>query len=145
MTSCEKIVHQTFRITSRYRHQQIFPLGHFSKNHSRPSALASALFLSFGARCRSDARGHGLFEARLPRARPLEVREAAGLDPQPQRVPFIYTTTSREPGCRVLGMVGKVYTPNANQERFFQCTVPVFGISTREILVNTKEILRLFR
>ena len=31
-------------------------------------------------RCRSDARGHGLFEARLPRVRPLEVRRAVGLD-----------------------------------------------------------------
>ena len=29
-------------------------------------------------------------------------------------------------------------TLNANQERFFQGTVPVFGISTREIPVNTK-------
>ena len=49
-------------------------------NHSRPSALASILFLSFGARCRSGARGHGLFEARLPRARPLEVRRDVDLD-----------------------------------------------------------------
>ena len=32
----------------------------FSKNHSRPNALASTLFLLFGTRCRSDARGHGL-------------------------------------------------------------------------------------
>ena len=53
-------------------------LNQLSKNHSRPSALASALFLPFGARCRSDARGHSLLEARLPRARPLEVRRAVG-------------------------------------------------------------------
>ena len=56
------------------------PLNQLSKNHSRPNALASTLFLLFGTRCRSDARGHGLFEARLPRARPLEVRRAVGLD-----------------------------------------------------------------
>jgi len=30
-----------------------------------------------------------------------------------------YTAISREPGCRVLGKVGKAHTPNANQERFF--------------------------
>ena len=78
--SCGKIVRRTFRITSRCTHQQALSLGHFSKNHSRPSALASTLFLSFGTPCRSDARGHGLFEAQIPRARPLEVRRAVGLD-----------------------------------------------------------------
>ena len=69
-----------FRITSRCKPPQTRPLDQLSKNHSRPSALASTLFLSFGARCRSDARRHGLFEARLPRVRPLEVRRAVGLD-----------------------------------------------------------------
>ena len=61
---------------------QTRPPGHFSKNHSRSSAngLVPTLFLSFGARCRSGARGHGLFEARLLRARPLEVRRAIETD-----------------------------------------------------------------
>ena len=50
------------------KHRQT-PHSHHNSHHSRaPSALASTLFLSFGAQCRSDARGHGLFEARLPRA-----------------------------------------------------------------------------
>ena len=79
MISFKKIVRRTSRIISRYTRQQTRPLGHFKKKHSRPSALASTLFLSFGTRCRSDARRHGLFEARLPRARPLEVRRAVGL------------------------------------------------------------------
>ena len=76
----KKIARRTFRITSWCTHPQTRPMDQLSKNHSRSSALASTLFLSFGARCRSDARGHGLFEARLPRARPLEVRRAVGLD-----------------------------------------------------------------
>ena len=80
LMSCEKIVRRTFRITSRCTQSQTRPLDQLSKNHSRPNALASTLFLLFGTRCRSDARGHGLFEARLPRARPLEVRRAVGLD-----------------------------------------------------------------
>ena len=64
-----------------HAHQQISPLGHFSKNHSRMSmsGLAATLSLSFGARCRSDARGQSLLEARLPRARPLEVCRAVSL------------------------------------------------------------------
>ena len=76
----KKIVRRTFRITSRCTHPQTRPLDQLSKNKSQPSALASTLFLSFGARYRSDARRHGLFEAWLPRARPLEVRRAVGLD-----------------------------------------------------------------
>ena len=75
-----KIVRRTLRITSRYTPPRTRPLNQLSKNHSRPSALTSTLFLLFGTRFRSDARGHGLFEARLPRARPLEVRRAVGLD-----------------------------------------------------------------
>ena len=54
--------------------------GQLSKNHSRPNALASTMFLLFGTRCRSGARGHVFFEARRPRARPLKVRRAVGLD-----------------------------------------------------------------
>ena len=68
-----------FRVTSRYRHPRTRPLGQLSQNHFRPNALASTLLLLFGTRCRSDARGHGVFEARLPRARPLGVRRAVGL------------------------------------------------------------------
>ena len=53
-----------------------------------------------------------------------------------------------QPRTRVqgLGHGAKKYTrqtPTKND--FFQRTVPVFGIRTREIPVNTKEILRLFR
>ena len=77
--SCEKIVGRSFHMTSTMYAILARPLNQLSKNPSRPSALASTLFLSFGARYRSDARGHGLFEARLPRARPLEVRRAVGL------------------------------------------------------------------
>ena len=66
VASCEKIARRTFRITSRCKPPQTRPLDQLSfKKHSRPSAHASILFLSFGARCRSDARGHGLLEARL--------------------------------------------------------------------------------
>ena len=80
VASCGKIVRWTFRITLRCTHPQTHPLDQLSKNHSRPNALASTLFLLFGTRFRSGARGHGLFEARFPRARPLEVRRAVGLD-----------------------------------------------------------------
>ena len=78
MKRCEKIVHRTFRITSRYRHQQIFPLGHFSKNHSRPSALVSTLLPSFGVRCRSDARPRGDGSGFGRRAVQLEGRRRFG-------------------------------------------------------------------
>jgi hypothetical protein len=52
-----------------------------------------------------------------------------------------------QPRTRVqgLGHGAKKYTrqtPTKND--FFKGTVPVFGIRTREIPVNTKEILRLF-
>ena len=72
---------RTSRITLRHTRPQTRPLHQLYKRHSRPSALAPTLFLSFGARCRSDARRHGLFEPRIPRARPLEieVRRAVGL------------------------------------------------------------------
>ena len=78
---CEKIADRAFIITSRHRHPQSNSrTGPLFKNHPRPSALASTRFLSFGARCRSGARGgNGLLEARLPRARPFEVRRAVGL------------------------------------------------------------------
>ena len=76
----KKIDRRTLRINSRCTLPQTRPLDQLSKNHSRPSALVSTLFLSFGVRCRSDARRHGLFEAQLPRAWPLEVRRAVGLD-----------------------------------------------------------------
>ena len=40
-------------------------LDHFSKSHPRPNALASTLFLLFGTRCRSDARGWGRYTGRI--------------------------------------------------------------------------------
>ena len=57
-----------------------------------------------------------------------------------------YASGHQKPNLRVWGYGGGKYThqtPTRND--LFQGTMPVFGISTREIPTNTKEILRLFR
>ena len=87
------------------------------KNKSRSRAKKKSLSWLSAAQQknpRSFLCGRGIwgFALELP-------REVAWLSAPPTPAYTKYTTTSREPGCGIGGMVGKVYKPNANQERFF--------------------------
>ena len=108
------------------------PINGACRHWGRPGNGAAALFL----RCERGSHRHTAVITR-PRLR-------LGWLPQPRRIPSIQPSAANQGAG--FGEWRKKYTrqtPTKND--FFQGTEPVFGISTREIPVNTKEILRLFR
>ena len=64
--------------------------------------------------------------------------------PQPRRIPSIQPSAANQ-GAGFWEWLKKYTRQTPTKNDFFQSTVPVFGISTREIPANTKEALRIFR
>ena len=97
-----------------------------------------------GARAGRDARGRTRRPSYFGSSSSRRRRRGPWGGPSPG-VSQVY---NHQPRTRVqgLGNGGKsIHAKRQPRTIFFQRTVPIFGISTRKMPVNTKEILRFFR